>query len=140
MSKIRVNRVAEQIKKEVSQIIQKELKNPNLGFVTITDVEVTGDLQQATIYVSILGTDREKADSLAALEKSKGYLRREIGQRIRLRKTPELSLAVDGSIEYGSKIEQLLTEISKEDAAKKSVESETVQTSQTEQEGQADEE
>lgn len=140
MSKIRVNRVAEQIKKEVSQIIQKELKNPNLGFVTITDVEVTGDLQQATIYVSILGTDREKAESLAALEKSKGYLRREIGQRIRLRKTPELSLAVDGSIEYGSKIEQLLTEISKEDAAKKSVESETVQTSQTEQEGQADEE
>lgn len=140
MSKIRVNRVAEQIKKEVSQIIQKELKNPNLGFVTVTDVEVTGDLQQATIYVSILGTDREKAESLAALEKSKGYLRREIGQRIRLRKTPELSLAVDGSIEYGSKIEQLLTEISKEDAAKKSVESETVQTSQTEQEGQADEE
>lgn len=140
MSKIRVNRVAEQIKKEVSQIIQKELKNPNLGFVTVTDVEVTGDLQQATIYVSILGTDREKAESLAALEKSKGYLRREIGQRIRLRKTPELSLAVDGSIEYGSKIEQLLTEISKEDAAKKSGESETVQTSHAEQEGQADEE
>ena len=111
MSKLRVNRVAEQIKKEVSYLIQSELKDPRIGFITVTDVEVTGDLQQATIYISILGNETQKKESLEGLKKSEGFIRREIGKRIRLRHTPEIAFIFDGSIEYGNKIELLLSEI-----------------------------
>lgn len=114
MSNVRVHRVAEQIKKEVSQIIQNELKDPRVGFITVTGVDVTGDLQQATIYISILGNESEKKESLDGLKKAEGYIRREIGKRIRLRKTPEISFSFDGSIEYGNKIERLLSQINQD--------------------------
>ncbi len=108
---VRVHRVAEQIKKEVSQLIQNEIKDPRIGFITVTDVEVTGDLQQATIFISILGNETQKQESLAGLTKAEGFIRRELGKRIRLRHTPELSFSFDNSIEYGSKIEKLLSDI-----------------------------
>lgn len=112
---VRVHRVAEQIKKEVSQLIQNEIKDPRIGFITVTDVEVTGDLQQATIYISILGSEAQKRDSLLGLGKAEGFIRREIGKRIRLRHTPEISFSFDSSIEYGSKIEKLLSDIKAEE-------------------------
>lgn len=108
MAKIRVGRVAEQIKKEISQLIQQELKDPRLGFTTVTGVESSSDLSQANIYVSVMGTDDEVKATLLALEKAKGYLRTEIGKRIRFRHTPELIFKLDQSIAYGSKIEKLL--------------------------------
>lgn len=114
MSK-RVNRVAEQMKKELGDIIIQKVKDPRIGFVTVTDVEVTGDLQNATIFISVLGNDAEKEATLKGLSKAKGFIRTEIGRRIRLRKVPEIEFAFDSSIEYGNRIETLLTQVNQED-------------------------
>jgi len=108
---VRANRVGEQMKKELGDIITRKLKDPRVGFVTITDVHVTGDLQQATVFISVLGDDDQKENTLKGLEKAKGFIRSEIGQRIRLRKTPELIFEFDESIDYGNRIETLLKEI-----------------------------
>lgn len=113
MSK-RVNRVAEQMKKELGEIILQKVKDPRIGFVTVTDVEVTGDLQNATIFISVLGTDKEKEDTLLGLNKAKGFIRAEIGSRIRLRKTPEIEFEFDDSIAYGNHIQKLLTQVNSE--------------------------
>ncbi len=91
---MRANRVAEQMKKELGGIIGQKLKDPRIGFVTVTDVEVTGDLQQATIFISVLGSESEKEDTLKGLNKAKGFIRTEIGQRIRLRITPEIEFRI----------------------------------------------
>ncbi|MCM3356888.1 30S ribosome-binding factor RbfA [Psychrobacillus sp. MER TA 171] len=106
---MRANRVAEQMKKELGEIIGRKLKDPRIGFVTVTDVAVTGDLQQATIYITVLDGDRN--DTLRALEKAKGFIRSEIGQRIRLRVTPELLFEFDESAAYGNRIDNLLRQI-----------------------------
>ncbi|WP_172369681.1 30S ribosome-binding factor RbfA [Sporosarcina jiandibaonis] len=113
MSK-RVNRVAEQMKKELGEIILQRVKDPRIGFVTVTDVEVTGDLQNAIIFISVLGNDSEKEATLQGLDKAKGFIRTEIGKRIRLRVTPEIEFAFDESIAYGNRIETLLTQVNNE--------------------------
>jgi len=110
----RSNRVAEQMKKELGEIIARKLKDPSVGFVTITDVEVTGDLQQATVYITVLGDNKKRAETLKGLRKAKGFIRTEIGQRIRLRKTPELMFEFDLSSDYGNKIDTLLRQINEE--------------------------
>lgn len=108
---LRANRVGEQMKKELSDIIGRKLKDPRVGFVTVTDVEVTGDLQQAKVYLTVLGDEEQKRDTLDGLEKAKGFIRSEVGKRIRLRKTPELIFEIDESIEYGNRIETLIKKI-----------------------------
>jgi ribosome-binding factor A len=113
LANYRVGRVAEQMKKELSDIIAHRLKDPRIGFVTVTDVEVTGDLQQATVYITVLGDEEAKASTLKAFEQAVGFIRSEIGRRIRLRKTPELFFKIDESIEYGNRINQLIHEIKK---------------------------
>ena len=112
---LRSNRVGEQMKKELSEIIGRKLKDPRIGFVTVTDVAVTGDLQQATVYISVLGDSKQREDTLKGLEKAKGFMRSEIGQRIRLRKTPELFFEFDESIDYGNRIETLISQIHADD-------------------------
>lgn len=112
---LRANRVGEQMKKELSEIIGRKIKDPRIGFVTVTDVAVTGDLQQATVYVSVLGDEEQREQSLKGLEKAKGFMRSEIGQRIRLRKTPELFFQFDESVDYGNRIESLISQIHAED-------------------------
>ena len=111
---LRSNRIAEQMKKELGEIITRKLKDPRVGFVTVTDVEVTGDLQQAVVYISALGTDREREDTLKGLQKAAGFIRTEIGQRIRLRRTPEITFEFDSSVEYGNKIDALLRSLNDE--------------------------
>jgi ribosome-binding factor A len=111
MAKIRVNRVGEQIKKEVSDIIRNELKDPRIGFVTVTDVEVSGDLQHARIFVSVLGSEEQRNETLQALERATGFIRSEIGKRIRLRLTPEITFHLDTSMDYSEKIMEKLREI-----------------------------
>ncbi|MDV2685472.1 30S ribosome-binding factor RbfA [Alkalihalophilus sp. As8PL] len=113
MSNVRANRVGEQMKKELSDIIMRELKDPRISFVTITGVDVTGDLQQATVFITVLGSDEQKEATLSGLSKAKGFIRSEIGKRIRLRKTPELTFEFDESIEYGNRIETLLKDLNK---------------------------
>jgi len=111
---LRSNRIGEQMKKELGDIITRKLKDPRVGFVTVTDVAVTGDLQQATVYISALGTDREREDTLKALMKASGFIRTEIGHRIRLRRTPEITFEFDSSVEYGNKIDALLRSLNDE--------------------------
>ncbi|MFK2825038.1 30S ribosome-binding factor RbfA [Bacillus sp. B190/17] len=108
---LRSNRVGEQMKKELTDILNRKVKDPRIGFITVTDVEVTGDLQQAKVYITVLGNEQEREDTLKALTKAKGFIRSEVGQRIRLRKTPELLFEIDASIEYGNRIDTLLREI-----------------------------
>jgi ribosome-binding factor A len=108
---MRSNRVGEQMKKELGDIISLKLKDPRIGFVTVTDVEVTGDLQQATVYISVLGDETQRENTLKGLAKAKGFIRSEIGSRIRLRKTPDLNFEFDESIDYGNRIESLLRSV-----------------------------
>jgi ribosome-binding factor A len=115
---LRANRVGEQMKKELSEIIGRKIKDPRIGFVTVTDIEVTGDLQQATVYISVLGDEMERENTLKGLAKAKGFIRSEIGQRIRLRKTPEILFEFDSSVDYGNRIETLITQINSEQIAK----------------------
>ncbi|MFB6364010.1 30S ribosome-binding factor RbfA [Paenibacillus elgii] len=111
MAKIRVGRVGEQIKKELSQIIQSELKDPRIGFITVTGVDVTNDFSQAKVFLSVLGSDEQKEETLKALARGTGFIRSELGKRIRMRKIPELLFKFDASIDYGSKIETLIHQI-----------------------------
>ena len=115
MAKIRAGRVGEQLKKELSHIIQTEWKDPGVGFVTVTGVEVTNDLSQAKVYISVLGGDDQKETTLKALSRGKGFLRTELGKRMRLRHVPDLLFHFDSSIEYGSRIEKLIDSIQQED-------------------------
>ncbi len=116
MSENRVRRVAEQIKKDVSQIIGVEIKDPRVAEITsVTDVELTRDLRCASVYVSIYGTDMEKEETLQALARASGFIRGEIGRRVRLRYTPEISFYLDTSIEYGAYIESVLKSLKKEE-------------------------
>lgn len=107
----RVNRVGEQMKKELGDIISRKIKDPRIGFVTVTDVQVTGDLQQAKVYISVLGDEEQRENTLKGLAKAKGFIRTEIGQRIRLRKTPELIFEFDESMAYGNRINSLIHEL-----------------------------
>ncbi|MDO3676322.1 30S ribosome-binding factor RbfA [Paenibacillus ehimensis] len=116
MAKIRVGRVGEQIKKELSQIIQSELKDPRIGFITVTGVDVTNDFSQAKVFLSVLGSDEQKEETLKALARGTGFIRSELGKRIRMRKIPELLFKFDASIDYGSKIETLLHQINEGNA------------------------
>lgn len=111
--KVRATRVGEQMKKELSDIIGRKIKDPRIGFVTVTDVQVSGDLQQAKVFISVLGDDEQKQNTLKGLAKANGFIRSEIGQRVRLRKTPEIQFEFDESVEYGNRIEALLHEINK---------------------------
>ncbi|MBM7659318.1 ribosome-binding factor A [Bacillus mesophilus] len=110
---LRATRVGEQMKKELGEIIGRKIKDPRVGFVTVTDVEVTGDLQQAKVFISVLGDEEQRQNTLKGLAKAKGFIRSEIGQRIRLRKTPEITFEFDESVDYGNRIESLLSELNK---------------------------
>ena len=107
----RLGRIDEEYRKELSQIIGYELKNPNVtGLISVTKVKVTNDLKFAKVYVSILNAKNIK-DTLAGLKKSAGFIRTELAKRVNLRNTPELIFELDDSIEYGVKIDTILKEI-----------------------------
>lgn len=98
----RVNRLNEEIKKLASNIIRNELRDPRISSMTsIINVDVTRDLRYATIYVSILGNQEEKENTMAGLQKSAGFVRREVGKKIKTRYTPEVIFKLDDSIEKG---------------------------------------
>lgn len=104
----RPQRVGEQIREEISSLLLGELKDPRLGFVTVTAVRVTPDLREARIYVSVLGRGEERQQSLRALEAASSFLRRQLAQRLRMRRVPALRFEFDTSIERGARIEELL--------------------------------
>ena len=111
----RVARVAALIKREVSQMLFGEIKDDRVGagMVSITDVEVSGDLQHAKIFVSIYGTDEAKSETMAGLESSTHYVRKELGSRMKLRRTPTVQF-IENSLERGDNMLNLLEKISQE--------------------------
>lgn len=110
----KLNRIDEELKKELSNIINYDLKNPKVtGLISVTDVKTTPDLRFARVYVSILNAKNTKA-SLAALKKSAGFVRTEIAKRVNLRTTPEFVFILDESMEYGAKIDTILNDIMKD--------------------------
>lgn len=114
----RSDRVAEAIKREVSIIIHEELKDPRLGFVTITRVDLTPDLRFAKIFFSVLGRDEEYKKTKKALASALGFIRALVAQRINLRFAPEIMFKEDRSAEYSVRIQELLDEIKQKDEPK----------------------
>jgi ribosome-binding factor A len=109
----RVSRVSALIKREVSQMLLSEIKDDRVGagMVSVTDVNVSGDLQHAKIFVSIYGSAEAKAETMEGLKSSQGFVRRELGQRIRLRRTPEVVFLEDLSLERGDRMINLINQI-----------------------------
>ncbi|MFW5992283.1 MAG: 30S ribosome-binding factor RbfA [Halanaerobiaceae bacterium] len=114
MTRQRARRLGELIKQEISDIILKEVKDPRIGFVSITDVEVSGDLRHANVFVSVYGTEKEKKETMEGLKKANGFIRKLIGERITVYHTPELFFKYDQSIEHGVYISQLIDEVKKD--------------------------
>jgi ribosome-binding factor A len=106
----RAAKMADRIKVIVAQRLERGIKDPRLGFVTITDVRVTGDLQHASVFYTVYGTDEERADSAAALKSATGMLRSEVGKNITARLTPSLEFIADGIPENAALIDSLLAE------------------------------
>ena len=115
MGELRVRKIQEFIKQEVSKLILRELKDPRIGFITVTDARITGDLREATVYVSLFGSDAEKADTLKALKSANGYIRSEVGKRLGIRYSPTIEFKEDTSLDYGMKIDKILRDIEKKD-------------------------
>lgn len=111
----RSDRLSQEIEKEVSDILRRRVRDPRVEGVTITGVDVTGDLQQAKIYYSIL-SDKASDDqkTKAGLEKASGLIRKELGSRLSIYKTPELIFTRDESVQYGDKIDQLLNKLNRD--------------------------
>lgn len=112
----RVARVAEQIKREVSQMLFSDIKDDRVGsgMVSVTDVDLAGDLQHAKIYVSIYGNDEARAETMAGLKSATSFVRGEIGRRVRLRRTPDITFLEDRSIERGTQVLSLINRLSEE--------------------------
>jgi ribosome-binding factor A len=113
----RMARLAEEIREEVANIIGRNLKDPRIGFVTVTRVDLAADLRWARVFVSVLGDQAQKAKSLAGLRQAVGFVRREVGRRIRTRHTPELSFQLDSGIDATERVAQLLDEVKAKEAA-----------------------
>jgi ribosome-binding factor A len=118
VAKHRVGRVGEALKEEISQIL-RDIKDPRVGFLTVTGVEVAPDLGYAKVYVSILGDEEKVNESMQALKRAAGFVRSEVGKRMSLRHTPEISFKLDSSLEQGARIAHLLTEVMEEQADQK---------------------
>ncbi len=111
----RTEQVGDLIKEELSQLLDQEVKDPEMGFVTLTGVEVSPDLHNARVYFSVLGDEQAMQSSLAALERAKGFLRHELSQRLTIRYVPELHFVLDRSIERGQRIANLLRQVHEEE-------------------------
>ena len=113
----RASRMADRVKVIVAKALERRVKDPRLGFVTVTDARVTNDLQHATVYYTVYGTAEEKADSARALESAKGILRAEVGKNITARLTPTLEFVADEIPEAASNLEDVLRRAKEKDAA-----------------------
>jgi ribosome-binding factor A len=107
----RTARVDELLRQEIGRILAKDLQDPHIGFATVTAVETTPDLGHARVRVSVIGGAPERAETLAALERAMGYVRHELGVRLRLRRIPALHVVLDDSAERGTRVLQILSEL-----------------------------
>jgi len=107
----RPQRIALQIQHEVSLMISRDMKDRRIGFVTVTGVRMSPDLRHAKIFISLMGSENDKKESLATLNHATGWIRRELGQRIRMKFLPDIVFLKDTSQEYGERIDRLIGEI-----------------------------
>lgn len=105
-----MERLAEEIREGVAEIIGRGLKDPRVGFVTVTRVELSSDLRHARVHVGVLGSDSQRTESLGALDRATGFVRRELGRRLRLRLVPELSFRYDRGLDASDRVATLLKE------------------------------
>lgn len=112
---IKQDRMDQILKKEISRILQFELKNPKLGFVTVTDVECTRDMSQAKVYVSFLGKQERNDAGMKVLRSSKGFIRSTLAKNVKARKIPDLIFVQDTSLTHGQKIDSILSSLPKEE-------------------------
>ena len=110
----RPDRVAEAIRDELSQLIAREVQDPGVGFITLTRVKVSPDLQAARVYYTTMGDEKAQRETAKALKRATPFLRRQLGQRIRLRRVPEVAFFYDESIAQGDRIEQILQDLKAE--------------------------
>jgi len=113
----RTRQVGELLREELDDIIRKEVKDPRIGFMSITRVEVPPDLRTARVFVSVLGTDEERVKTLAALRSGAGFIRFHLKPRLRMRQIPELEFRDDRSMEYAQQISETLREVRERDLA-----------------------
>jgi ribosome-binding factor A len=111
-----MRRVDEAVKQVLSEVIPT-LKDPRIGFVTVTGVDTTSDLAQATVWVSVLGNEKQRTATMAALEHAAGALQRELGAQLRLRRTPRVLFAYDPAVEHGVRMTKLIDELTPADDA-----------------------
>ena len=114
MPSTRPSRIGDQLRAEISDLITREVHDPGIGFLTITHVKVTPDLQIARVYYTTLGDDRARRESSRALERATPFLRRQVGSRLRLKRVPQLEFFFDESIARGDRIEKILQDLSTE--------------------------
>lgn len=112
----RQSRVGEQIREELAELIARQVHDPGIGFLTLTHVKLTPDLQQARVYYTTIGDDKARRETAKALQRATPFLRRMIGQRVRLRRVPELQFFFDESVEKQDRIEQILLDLERERA------------------------
>jgi ribosome-binding factor A len=117
MSNPRVRRIADRIKVTVAELLERRIKDPRLGFVTITDVRVSGDTQHASVFYTVFGSDEEVAGSAAALESAKGLIRSEVAKELGIRHAPTLEFIHDALPETARHLEELLAKVRADDAA-----------------------
>ncbi|MFH1624943.1 MAG: 30S ribosome-binding factor RbfA [Pseudomonadota bacterium] len=104
----RADRVSDLLKKEIAQTLIKEIKDPRIGLVTVTDVEVTDDLRLARVFFSMVGSNREREETTKGLDSASSFIKRTLGKRLRMRFIPDIVFKFDSSLEYGSHIDSLL--------------------------------
>jgi ribosome-binding factor A len=107
----RTDRVDELLRQEIGEILARDVQDPRIGFATITDVETSPDLRHARVWVSVIGPEKERAETVAALERAMGYVRHELGRRLRIRRIPELHVRLDDSAERGTRLLRLFTDL-----------------------------
>jgi ribosome-binding factor A len=113
----RQRRVAELVKQEIAQIVQREIKDPRVGFVSVMDVRMSPDLRHASVAVSLYGEDKERKGSMAGLRQSAGWIRRELGKRLRLRYTPEVRFFEDDTLDRAFRLEEVFKQLHGEEGA-----------------------
>ncbi|MBW1823878.1 MAG: 30S ribosome-binding factor RbfA [Deltaproteobacteria bacterium] len=107
----RADRVSDLLKEEISQLLLREVKDPHIGFITITDVEVSKDLQVAKVYYTILGDEKQLRESAQALNRASRFIKRQLGKRLRMRYIPDIIFKYDHSLEYGNRIDDILSHL-----------------------------
>lgn len=107
----RADRVSDLLKEEISQMLLKEVKDPHVGFITITGVDVSKDLQVAKVFYTILGDEKQVSDSAQALSRVSPFIKRQLGKRLRMRYIPDIIFRYDHSLEYGARIDTILNQL-----------------------------